>query len=91
MAINHAGQRLAIHPEPLSRRTHGCSATVLGRVGPNAGVRDGSARMLWVQLQPCIVSHFDFGHDARPSVLVVFIAKRSPVLTVHAERYAPNG
>ena len=88
MAMNHAGQRLAIHSQPLGRRTHGCRATVLGRVGPNAGVRNGFARMLRVQPQPCIISCFNLGHNALPSVGVVFIAYRSHILPFNADRYS---
>jgi len=89
MAVNDAGQRLSIHAQALGRRAHVRRASMFRRVRPNAGVRDGTARMLGVQPLPCIVSRFNLSHDVLPSVVVVLVADGPHVLAVHAECHAP--
>lgn len=71
MAVDHAGQCLAIHAEPPSSRAHARRSAMRRRFRPDACVCDGRTRMLRIQPLPCILSRFDLTHDALVSVAVV--------------------
>lgn len=88
MAADDAGWRLAITAEALSSRLHARRATMLGRFRPDAGVRNGGARMLRVQPLPRIFRRFDLAHMALLSGVAILIAHGAHSLAVQAESHA---